>query len=69
PSSTLDHLDLTSSSNDATPSNVLLENKEQDRKRRKLDHLIDSTGDGSGVRRPGQFLVETPDLVASTGII
>ncbi|CAI2196022.1 16456_t:CDS:2, partial [Funneliformis geosporum] len=40
---------------------------EQDRKRRKLDHLIDSTGDGSGssgcgVRRSWQFLVEIPEF-------
>ncbi|CAB4490562.1 unnamed protein product [Rhizophagus irregularis] len=57
-----DHSDHTSSSNDA-----ILENKENDKKRRKLDHLIDSTGDGSGgagggVRRRGQFLVETPEF-------
>ncbi|GBC43934.2 beta-lactamase-like protein [Rhizophagus irregularis DAOM 181602=DAOM 197198] len=34
------HSDHTSSSNDA-----ISENKENDKKRRKLDHLIDSTGD------------------------
>jgi hypothetical protein len=50
-----DHSDHTSSSNDA-----ILESKEHDKKRRKLDHLIDSAGDGSGgagggVRRRGQF--------------
>ncbi|CAB4491546.1 unnamed protein product [Rhizophagus irregularis] len=37
------HSDHTSSSNDA-----ISENKENDKKRRKLDHLIDSTGDDSG---------------------
>ncbi|PKY42643.1 hypothetical protein RhiirA4_456476 [Rhizophagus irregularis] len=63
-----DHSDHTSSSNDA-----ISENKENDKKRRKLDHLIDSTGDGSGgagggVRRRGQFLVELLNLVASIGI-
>ncbi|GBC43960.2 integrator complex subunit 9 [Rhizophagus irregularis DAOM 181602=DAOM 197198] len=52
-----DRSDHTSSSNDA-----ISENKENDKKRRKLDHLIDSTGDGSGgagggVRRRGQFLL------------
>ncbi|CAI2184904.1 1555_t:CDS:2, partial [Funneliformis geosporum] len=67
PSIVLDHPDLTSSSNDATPSNAPSENKEHDRKRRKLDHLIDSIGDGSGssgsgVRRRGRFLVETPEF-------
>ena len=61
------HSDHTSSSNDATPFNATSENKEHDRKRRKLDHLIDSAGDGSGgtgsgVRRRGQFLVETPEF-------
>ena len=63
-----DHSNHTSSSNDATPFNVASENKEHDRKRRKLDHLIDSAGDGSsggaggGVRRRGQFLVEPPEF-------
>ena len=50
-SNTSDHSDHTSSSNDATPFNVTSENKEHDKKRRKLDHLIDSAGsagDGSG---------------------
>ncbi len=66
-SSTLDHSDHTSSSNDANPSNAPSENKEHDRKRRKLDYLIDLTGDGSGtsgsgVLRRGQFLVETPEF-------
>jgi hypothetical protein len=57
-----DSSDHTSSSNDVITSS---ENKEHDKKRRKLDHLIDSTGDGgsgSGVRRRGQFLVETPEF-------
>ena len=52
-----DHSDHTSSSNDATTSNVPPENKENDKKRRKLDHLIDSAGD-----RRRQFLVETPEF-------
>ena len=60
-----DNSDHTSSSNDAITSNVPSENKVLDKKRRKLDHLIDSAGDGgsgSGVRRRGQFLVETPEF-------
>ena len=67
-SNTSDHSDHTSSFNDAAPFNVTSENKEHDRKRRKLDHLIDSAGDGSsggaggGVRRRGQFLVEPPEF-------
>ena len=59
-----DNSEHTSSSNDAITSNAPLENKEHDKKRRKLDHLIDSTGGGSGGagRRRGQFLVETPEF-------
>ena len=53
-----DNSEHTSSSNDAITSNVPSENKEHDKKRRKLDHLIDSAGD----RRRGQFLVETPEF-------
>ena len=48
-----DNSEHTPSSNDAITSNVQLDNKEHEKKRRKLDHLIDSTGDrgsGSGVR-------------------
>ena len=48
-----DHSD-NSSSNDVIT--LPPENKELDKKRRKLDHLIDSAGDC----RRGQFLVETP---------
>ena len=55
------------SSNISDPFNVASKNKEHDRKRHKLDHLIDSAGDGSGgadcgVRLCGQFLVETPEF-------
>src|SRR6266498_5083151 len=68
-SNTSDHSDHTSSSNNAISFNVTSENKEHDKKRRKLDHLIDSAGDGSGgasggVRRRGQFLVETPEFTS-----
>ncbi|CAB5210142.1 unnamed protein product [Rhizophagus irregularis] len=47
-----DRSDHTSSSNDA-----ISENKENDKKRRKLDHLIDSTGDGSGGAGGGLYLI------------
>ena len=60
-------IEVSSIISDATPFNITSENKGHDRKRRKLDHLIDSAGDGSGgasggVRRRGQFLVETPEF-------
>ena len=66
-SNTSDHSDHTSSSNNAISFNVTSENKEHDKKRRKLDHLTNSAGDGSGgagggVRRRGQFLVEAPEF-------
>ncbi|UZO22454.1 uncharacterized protein OCT59_014817 [Rhizophagus irregularis] len=58
-----DRSDHTSSSNDA-----ISENKENDKKRRKLDHLIDSTGDGSGgagggVRRRGMIYATEPTVL------
>jgi hypothetical protein len=42
------------------------ENKEHDKKHRKLDHLMSSTGNGeseNGVRRCGQFLVEKFEFI------